>query len=526
MIALLVTPLRAQRRWLRLAVLCAVLAAFAGVGLLAVSGWFLAGAALAGTGGIVAVQAFNYLLPSAAIRAAAITRTGARHGERLLGHRAALHALAEVRTTLFGQVARAALGGHDAGRSGLVANRLGRDVDALEDAVIRRVAAAGAGAGALAGLAGTVALGWQAVPVMLAALVLMRLVGRGMAARMIPAASARTAAAHADMQADYADIAGPAADIAVYGLGPAMTAALDATAARRDEAALAIARAEAAITATQTAIAAVTLTVLALVAHVSAPLLALGLLAAAAGLETWAGLVATDLRRHQVEQAEERLLELGRDSDRVAPPAHLTANPALSIAGRTFAPGTRLRIGGPSGAGKTRLVETLVGLRGDAPQDLAVDGKDPRGLGLGALRSIFSLAGQDVPLIAGSIADNLRLARPGTNEDEMWAALRIACIDDVVRTMAGGLDEWLGGEGARLSGGQKRRLVLARALLAERPWLVLDEPSEGLDAATEALLVERLRGWLDTTGAGLVLVSHRPAMSALATQVVEVQPLG
>jgi ATP-binding cassette subfamily C protein CydC len=100
-------------------------------------------------------------------------------------------------------------------------------------------------------------------------------------------------------------------------------------------------------------------------------------------------------------------------------------------------------------------------------------------------------------------------------------ALRIACIDDVT---AGGLDEWLGGEGARLSGGQKRRLVLARALLAERPWLVLDEPSEGLDAATEALLVERLRGWLDTTGAGLVRSATGLAMSALATQVVEVQP--
>jgi ATP-binding cassette subfamily C protein CydC len=79
-----------QRRFIRLGMLCAVLAALSAVGLLAVSGWFLVGAALAGLAGPLAVQGFNYLLPSAGIRAAAILRTGTRYGERMLGHRAAL----------------------------------------------------------------------------------------------------------------------------------------------------------------------------------------------------------------------------------------------------------------------------------------------------------------------------------------------------------------------------------------------------------------------------------------------------
>ena len=74
---------------------------------------------------------------------------------------------------------------------------------------------------------------------------------------------------------------------------------------------------------------------------------------------------------------------------------------------------------------------------------------------------------------------------------------------------------WLGGDGARLSGGQRRHIALARALLADRPWLVLDEPSEGLDSATEARLVDNLARWLDQTGTGLILVSHRPAMITL-----------
>ena len=97
----------------------------------------------------------------------------------------------------------------------------------------------------------------------------------------------------------------------------------------------------------------------------------------------------------------------------------------------------------------------------------------------------------------------------------------MACADDVVRALPDGLQQWLGGDSARLSGGQRRRIALARALLADRPWLVLDEPSEGLDSATEARLVASLRAWLSETGKGLVLVSHRPAMAALAELMVD-----
>jgi hypothetical protein len=90
MIPLLREALAGQARTVRFAILCAMLAALAGVGLLAIAGWFLAGAALAGLAGPVAAQGFNYLIPSAAVRAAAILRTGTRYGERMLGHRAAL----------------------------------------------------------------------------------------------------------------------------------------------------------------------------------------------------------------------------------------------------------------------------------------------------------------------------------------------------------------------------------------------------------------------------------------------------
>jgi ATP-binding cassette subfamily C protein CydC len=123
-------------------------------------------------------------------------------------------------------------------------------------------------------------------------------------------------------------------------------------------------------------------------------------------------------------------------------------------------------------------------------------------------------------LIAGSVADNLALAHPGIPREAMEKALWVACADDVVRALPDGLVQWLGGDGARLSGGQRRRIALARSLLAQRPWLMLGEPSEGLDAATEALLIDRLGQWLDQTGTGLILISHRPAMMQLTHQTI------
>jgi ATP-binding cassette subfamily C protein CydC len=532
MIPLLREALAGQARTVRFAILCAMLAALAGVGLLAIAGWFLAGAALAGLAGPVAAQGFNYLIPSAAVRAAAILRTGTRYGERMLGHRAALFALAEVRTGLFRRVAASALGGDAAGRSGTLATRLGADVDALEDAVIRRVATTGAWAAALIGLGASAVIGWGGPLVVAAGLVAMRLAGRGMARAMLPGAEDRAAATHEALLADYADIAGPCADIAVYDMGPALSTHLEGLAAAHEAARHDLARAQAMMTATQTVLAGFVPLGLVLVAHMRAqppsiPLLALALLAAMAALEPWAGLTMIDMRAHRLRAAQERIAAL--DSAQATAPASpavaLSEHPTLTLAGLTVTAGQRLRVGGPSGAGKTRLVETLVGLRRDCPQPLAVDGHDPRALGLAALRPAFALAGQDSTLIAGSVRDNLLLARPGLPEGALWDALGVAALDNVVRALPEGLDTWLGGDGARLSGGQKRRLVLARALLAGKPWLVLDEPSEGLDPATEATVIARLDGWLARTGTGLVLVSHRPAMAALAgDRVVDLAP--
>jgi len=181
--------------------------------------------------------------------------------------------------------------------------------------------------------------------------------------------------------------------------------------------------------------------------------------------------------------------------------------------------GERLGIAGRSGSGKTILLETLAGIRpAEANSGILLDGDHIAALDPVSVRAAFALSPQDAQLLSGTVRDNLRIARSGLNDAAIWAALEVACLADEIRAMPHGLDQWTGDGGARLSGGQRKRLSLARALLAGKSWLLLDEPSEGLDRETEARLAVRLDSWLRETGAGLVIVSHRPVLLALAVR--------
>ena len=141
------------------------------------------------------------------------------------------------------------------------------------------------------------------------------------------------------------------------------------------------------------------------------------------------------------------------------------------------------------------------------------------------LRAQFALAPQDAALIAGTIADNLRLARPGVDKEAIWAVLRVAALEDRIQGLPQGLNTRLGEAGGTLSGGERKRLSLARALLAGRPWLLLDEPTEGLDSTTESEIIARLDAWLAGSNTGLILVSHRRAPLTLAGNVIAIEDI-
>lgn len=521
--ALLTASAAPWRRTRRLAVMSGILVAVATIALLALSGWFITAAAIAGAAGPTVARGFNYLVPAATIRLLAILRTAGRYFERLLSHRAALGTLASLRTTLFGRAAAAEASERLRLSGGEGASLLGRDVDQLEDRVIRTPQIAGAFAGL------SVAVFLAAVTGVIPALgVMLCLVGAcvmttWLARRMLPDLARREAAASVDLKVALAEYAAAAGEIAVYDLIARVSSALEHVAARHDDAQFRLARAEAAIATIPTAAAGIAGALALATAHGGVALAAMAALAAVAAGESIAGYARAQIRAPSVDEASARL-EMVAAVGVPDPVLALPAVPSLTIitSGEThrLMPGARVAIVGPSGCGKTRLLATLAGLRADAPQEIIVGEHAVAEMGLYRLRQQFALVPQDPMLIAGTILDNLRLARAGIGVDEIWAALSTACLDQEVRALPDRLDQWIGEDGVQLSGGQRKRLAVARGLLAARPWLLLDEPSEGLDADTEARLVAGLRAWLDRSGQGILLVSHRAAPLALCDEVI------
>jgi len=192
-----------------------------------------------------------------------------------------------------------------------------------------------------------------------------------------------------------------------------------------------------------------------------------------------------------------------------------------AIDGVTFAipAGGRLTIVGPSGAGKSTLAGLL--LRFLEPDDgrITVGGLDLAALDRDAWRSTIGYVPQSPRLFHGTIADNLRLARPDATTQELHAAVGLAGGAEMIADVPNGLDTQVGEGGVRLSGGQRQRLAIARALLRDPGLLLLDEPTAHLDTSGEEAIVallERLGG-----ARTIIAISHRPRL-ALTSDVVAV----
>ncbi|MEU6404145.1 thiol reductant ABC exporter subunit CydD [Streptomyces sp. NPDC046985] len=181
-------------------------------------------------------------------------------------------------------------------------------------------------------------------------------------------------------------------------------------------------------------------------------------------------------------------------------------------------PGETVALVGPSGAGKSTLLNVLLGFVPPAVGRVLVGGADLAGLDLAQWRERVAWVPQRPHLYAGTIAENVRLARPDADQAAVRAALADAGALEFVDALPAGVRTVLGEDGAGLSAGQRQRLALARAFLADRPVLLLDEPTAALDGATEAEVVEAVRRL--SAGRTVLLVVHRPALLAAADRVV------
>lgn len=501
----------AQRPRLIAAAFCAVLVSVGAVVLLGLSGWFLTASALAGLGGLLVAKAFNFMIPSSMIRLLAILRTAGRYGERITGHDAALNALAALRPQLFEGLARAPVSHSLTLSSGEASARLMQDVDAIQNRFVRLSAPWGAAAAVLAGLILCAFAGWFTALMVMA----ITLAGMGVAALIgnklsVPAGEQVQASAGV-LKHEISALVAAAPELRAYAMTDWAIEAISTKADIYDSAQQNLAQSGAAIMASQmffTALAVAAVFLTSLGGHPA--LTALAVLGAVASIDA-AGTLMTAIRQNgAVNAACARLDELIGEAPREDQGPPLAAQ--VTISGlEPITPRNRLAIVGASGAGKTTLVERLMHLRPVVEGEAMLAGYDLAHVSPMRARALFSYAPQQPQFLAGSVAENLRLAAPKASDEQLWCALEDACIAERFRRSPDGLKTLLGENGAFLSGGERRRLGLARAYLHSAPFMVLDEPTEGLDAALENLVIARLDARLKTNGQGLILISHRPA---------------
>jgi ATP-binding cassette subfamily C protein CydC len=508
---------RGRAVWLAAGILVTLLSLAAGVGLMAVAGAALASLAL---------------FAPAVLRGLGVLRVVLRYAERMVTHSAMFRALADMRVWLFRRLAANAAGGLGFRHAGDVLSRLVNDVEAL-DGVYLRVLVPLAGAVFLLPVA-VIVIGWKA-PVLAAFIGVLS----ALAAFAIPWIAARWTAeagtglatsmgqfriAVLDTMTGWREVRAFGAEgrmlAAVQGREASLLGAQHALAGRT-----ALASASALLCA-QAALFAVLCAAAGEIPGSSGSIVIAAFLVLAV-FEVIGGLPRAGAYLGHAAAAAHRVLEAADAPVPVpdpAAPAAMGTGSRLAFDGVNFqwrpdlpkvfdgltmdiATGSRVGVLGPSGSGKSTIAALVLKVVAPQSGQILLGRTDNATTTAAAVRARVGWLSQTTHLFDDTIRANLLLARPDADEAALWSVLDAARIGDVVRALPRGLDTWVGESGARFSGGQGRRLALARVLLSPAPILILDEPCAGLDADTERAFLATLNEVAE--GRTVILIAHR-----------------
>ena len=524
-----------RQHWVLLStgLLLSLFTLLAGIGLLSLSGWFLSAAAVAGLS-LLGRQSFNYLLPAGAVRFLSIIRTASRWADRVVTHDATFHLLTRLRILFWERLSPLPAASLQRFRQGDLLNRLVADIDAMDHVYLRLITPL---VTALLTLVGLFAF-LQLFDVALAEILTLGLlaVGLGLPALLYRLGSKpgrALAASRSALRIRYVDYLENQAELLLFGAEPSHRARIlecesDLVMAQRQMNWLS------ALSSSLLTFSLGLLVVLMLWFSADGvggrapdPLIALMVFITLAAFDAITPLVSTFQHLATTLASARRLNEVMQDA---TPLRYGTATRAddkqavsLSLHDLCFAypgqppvlngitlqlnAGEKMALIGPTGCGKSTLLGLITREWSASTGTLLLDGQELATLDETSLRASMAVVSQRVHIFSATLADNLRLAKPQASDEELLAVLHQVGLQGLVTEPETGLKQWLGEGGRPLSGGEQRRLGLARALLHDGPLLLLDEATEGLDPATEQAMLALI--FAHATGKSLLMITHK-----------------
>lgn len=538
----LVKLFRPYRGWVLLGMLLSLLTLLANITLMAVSGWFIAAMAIAGVAGV----SMNYFTPAALIRAAAILRTAGRYAERLVTHEATFRLLSSLRLWFYRHLEPLVPAALEDVRSGDLLSRIRADIDMLDSLYIRIMVPL---AVAVVGVLLTSWLISRYYPA-LGVVLLMFLVMAGLVLPVIIAHMGKTPG-HAVVEqssllrTQLVDSVQGMAELTICGAlednaRQVASSSQQWIAAQKKMGRISALAQSGLLLFSSLAVWCVMILAIPLVAEsiIEPAQLAMLALFTLAAFEAVMPLPEAFRLLGQVQAAAKRLFAIidrpavvSEPVTAAAKPEHFllefeqvtlryrpNAPPALKDITLSLAAGKKLAIIGPTGAGKSSLIQLLLRYRAPETGAILLGRRPLQEYRSEQLHEWFAMVPQKVHLFNATIRENMLLASPGASQQALDRACEIAQLDDFIKQQPEGYDTWVGETGVKLSGGQARRIAIARALLRDFECLILDEPGEGLDSRTEQDLISGLMRALDNKS--LLLITHGQAGLELVDEIL------